>query len=198
MKMFNRSCGNCGARVRTGMSMCDECRDSNGVRRVVRRLVSERELRSRQLIDSDPAPHVSYDWRTLGLEAERLEAERLEAERLEAERLELEAEREAERELIARAKAIQAERKHQADLTWAKRVVADESFGRSTPRRESIPASVRHSVWTRDGGQCVECGSNEKLEFDHIIPFADGGSNTERNLQLLCERCNRRKGKSLG
>jgi 5-methylcytosine-specific restriction endonuclease McrA len=53
-------------------------------------------------------------------------------------------------------------------------------------------------VWQRDQGQCVQCGSREKLEFDHIIPVAEGGSSTERNVQLLCEACNRRKGKSVG
>jgi len=65
-------------------------------------------------------------------------------------------------------------------------------------RRESIPQPVRIEVWQRDGGRCVECESQDKLEFDHIIPLAMGGSNTTRNLQLLCETCNRRKGASLG
>ena len=65
-------------------------------------------------------------------------------------------------------------------------------------RRESIPQVVRVEVWQRDGGRCVECNSQEKLEFDHIIPVAMGGANTSRNLQLLCETCNRRKGASLG
>lgn len=61
-------------------------------------------------------------------------------------------------------------------------------------RREPIPESVRHEVWRRDGGQCVDCGSRERLEFDHIIPLSQGGSNTARNLELRCEACNRRKG----
>jgi hypothetical protein len=63
--------------------------------------------------------------------------------------------------------------------------------------REHIPQSVKHSVWRRDLSRCVQCGSNVRLEFDHIIPVVKGGSSTERNIQLLCEKCNRRKGKTL-
>src|SRR3990167_6521356 len=63
--------------------------------------------------------------------------------------------------------------------------------------REPISESVRLFVWQRDGGQCVKCGSRERLEFDHIIPLAAGGSNTERNIQLLCEACNRSKGSTI-
>lgn len=65
-------------------------------------------------------------------------------------------------------------------------------------RRRTIPQEVRVAVWQRDGGRCVDCDSQDKLEFDHVIPIALGGANTERNLQLLCETCNRRKGASLG
>ncbi len=65
-------------------------------------------------------------------------------------------------------------------------------------KRQPIPKSVKMYTWQRDGGRCVECGSKEKLEYDHIIPLSKGGSNTERNLQLLCERCNRAKGSVIG
>jgi hypothetical protein len=64
----------------------------------------------------------------------------------------------------------------------------------SRPRREAIPRLVQREVWQRDGGRCVECSTREKLCFDHIVPFSRGGSNTIRNLQLLCERCNLSKG----
>ncbi len=64
-------------------------------------------------------------------------------------------------------------------------------------QRERVSESVRLFVWQRDEGTCVKCGAKEKLEFDHIIPVAEGGSNTERNIQLLCESCNRSKGKNL-
>jgi hypothetical protein len=64
--------------------------------------------------------------------------------------------------------------------------------------RQPIPHEVKVAVWQRDNGRCVDCESKEELEFDHIIPLAMGGANTERNLQLLCAICNRRKGATLG
>lgn len=65
-------------------------------------------------------------------------------------------------------------------------------------KRAPIPQDVKMTVWQRDGGRCVACESQQNLEFDHVIPVAMGGSNTARNLQLLCETCNRRKGATLG
>lgn len=59
--------------------------------------------------------------------------------------------------------------------------------------RKPIQDDVKMTVWQRDNGKCIKCGSRENLEFDHIIPFSKGGSNTERNIQLLCESCNREK-----
>lgn len=69
-----------------------------------------------------------------------------------------------------------------------------ERGGTPTERR-TIPRAVRNEVWDRDKGRCCECGSNEALHFDHIVPLSKGGgSNAARNLQLLCERCNLKKG----
>ena len=63
--------------------------------------------------------------------------------------------------------------------------------------RQGIPSEVRREVWRRDGGKCVKCGSRENLEYDHIIPVSKGGSNTARNIELLCEACNRSKNDSI-
>jgi hypothetical protein len=68
------------------------------------------------------------------------------------------------------------------------------SASTSSRGREAIPAQVRREVWRRDQGRCVDCGSRERLEYDHIIPVSRGGSNTVRNIELRCESCNRKKG----
>jgi hypothetical protein len=63
--------------------------------------------------------------------------------------------------------------------------------------RKAIPTGVRREVWNRDGGKCVDCGSRENLEYDHVIPLSKGGSNTARNITLRCEACNRKKAASI-
>ena len=63
--------------------------------------------------------------------------------------------------------------------------------------RPRIPEKVRIEVWRRDGGKCARCGSREKLEYDHIVPISRGGSNTARNIELLCEKCNRSKSNNI-
>ena len=63
--------------------------------------------------------------------------------------------------------------------------------------RMAISSQVRREVWRRDGGACVKCGSRRNLEYDHIIPVSKGGGNTTRNIELLCEACNRSKSASI-
>lgn len=76
----------------------------------------------------------------------------------------------------------------------AKARIKELAVRTSASGREPIPARVRDEVWRRDGGRCVDCASRERLEYDHIIPIAKGGSNTARNIELRCETCNRKKG----
>lgn len=57
-----------------------------------------------------------------------------------------------------------------------------------------IPSHVKKVVWKRDGGRCVICTSKTNLHFDHDLPFSKGGSSfTEKNIRLLCLKCNLRK-----
>jgi len=95
---------------------------------------------------------------------------------------------------------------HEPALGSAQAVRLEAREGESVPSagarvdgfvREAIPERVRHEVWRRDQGRCVDCGSRERLEFDHIIPVSKGGSNTARNIELRCESCNRRKSASV-
>lgn len=58
----------------------------------------------------------------------------------------------------------------------------------SNSNRE-IPQQIKGLVWNRDNGRCNFCDSESNLEYSHIIPLSKGGSNTFRNIQLVCENC---------
>ena len=47
---------------------------------------------------------------------------------------------------------------------------------------------------SKSDGKCVFCGSDEKVQRDHIIPIFRGGKDSIDNIQPLCWACNFRKG----
>lgn len=64
-------------------------------------------------------------------------------------------------------------------------------------RSRKIPQAVKDEVWDRDGGRCVYpalgggvCGARAGLEFDHVRPWARGGSGEVENIRLLCRAHN--------
>jgi len=64
-------------------------------------------------------------------------------------------------------------------------------------RSRYIPRAVRREVYVRDAGCCTytaadgaRCRQTELLEFDHVTPFACGGSHTVGNLRLRCRAHN--------
>ncbi len=61
-------------------------------------------------------------------------------------------------------------------------------------RRRLIPTNIKLEVWKRDAGRCTKCGATDELHFDHILPFAKGGTSLKaENVQLLCARHNLQK-----
>ena len=62
--------------------------------------------------------------------------------------------------------------------------------------RINIPQSVRKYILQRNNYQCQGCGKKQtqtKLNIDHIVALAKGGSNDISNLQVLCRQCNQTK-----
>jgi 5-methylcytosine-specific restriction endonuclease McrA len=66
-------------------------------------------------------------------------------------------------------------------------------FAAKPPKREYIPAPIKHQVILRDKGSCTfvdaqgrRCNSRHRVDVDHIVPIALGGTNELSNLRCLC------------
>lgn len=64
-------------------------------------------------------------------------------------------------------------------------------------RRLKMNGSFTRIEWiqllTITGESCLCCGSNNKIEMDHIKPIFIGGRNDICNIQPLCKTCNMKK-----
>lgn len=70
----------------------------------------------------------------------------------------------------------------------------NDSAPQKVQSRRIIPTHVKLAVWKRDGGRCVICGASDELHFDHVVPYAKGGTSlVPENIQLLCARHNIQK-----
>ena len=57
-----------------------------------------------------------------------------------------------------------------------------------------IPSDIKKRVWKRDKGKCIICGSKINLHFDHDLPYSKGGTSiSEKNVRILCAKCNYKK-----
>jgi hypothetical protein len=81
----------------------------------------------------------------------------------------------------------------------ANRSVATQPAGRTrfevirTGERDPIPQELRYAIAYRDKYRCRWCGSKGQLQLDHVIPWSNGGPDTDTNLRILCKSCNERR-----
>ena len=59
--------------------------------------------------------------------------------------------------------------------------------------QEYDPKYVRRQTLKRDKYKCVKCGSNNRLEADHIKPFSEGGITHLSNMRTLCSKCHKKR-----
>ena len=56
--------------------------------------------------------------------------------------------------------------------------------------------ATKQKIYEKQKGVCVACKEKfeiEEMEADHITPWHEGGTTTDKNCQMLCKECNRRK-----
>lgn len=96
--------------------------------------------------------------------------------------------------ILDRALTVLVDQLERQKFAQARRVRSAVRPGRSDGRH--IPAAVRREVWRRDGGRCAfegpqgRCRETGRLEFHHVVPFADGGPTDVSNLALRCRAHN--------
>ena len=50
-------------------------------------------------------------------------------------------------------------------------------------------ATFRHAMKEQLGETCVNCFSNKDIEYHHIVPLVNGGTNNLSNIVPLCSEC---------
>jgi len=58
------------------------------------------------------------------------------------------------------------------------------------PGPKKVGKNLRETILERDGYKCTRCGSDDKLQVDHILPQSCGGPHISENLRTLCRSCN--------
>lgn len=62
---------------------------------------------------------------------------------------------------------------------------------KSRKRKESNSSAFKRTLVELHGDRCVNCGSDDNIEFHHIVPLAIGGTNNYGNVVPLCWRCHK-------
>lgn len=85
--------------------------------------------------------------------------------------------------------------------TLSRQELIEKSKAGTKPQRQALSPRVYAETLHRFGNRCTSCGRHaselepgERLEIDHILPVAQGGTNDIDNLTIKCSRENRGKG----
>ena len=61
---------------------------------------------------------------------------------------------------------------------------------RKAGARGKVSKESLQKLADRFGQLCLKCGSQDKLQWDHVVPLAKDGMHCITNLQRLCRSCN--------
>jgi len=71
----------------------------------------------------------------------------------------------------------------------------------SKNQRKLMTKDLRLQIMNRDNYTCQSCGKympdEVGLHIDHIVSIKNGGKSVESNLQVLCDKCNLKKGSKM-
>lgn len=80
-----------------------------------------------------------------------------------------------------------------------KKYLLRNTYAGEQPRNLKVTFALKKRLWKRQKARCLWCEKPIdyynlwECEVDHKKPLSDGGTDDERNLQLLHEKCNREK-----
>lgn len=95
------------------------------------------------------------------------------------------------------------EKLRSAQIRWdknnpvKKRIHRENRRAREKSAAGKLSADIAQKLLSIQRGKCAICRVvlKGKYDLDHILPLVLGGKNEDRNMQVLCVTCNRRKGK---
>lgn len=64
-------------------------------------------------------------------------------------------------------------------------------------KKEKAIKFSRHGIYARDKGRCQYCGlkvRKAEMQYEHVIPRAQGGKTCWENIVVACMDCNQKKG----
>ena len=149
------------------------------------------------LVPSMTSCNFKDGFEVLTIDSNKYAINKFEQNRTEIIRKNMEEELNREKQEIAN-KIKERHRKAQLEKIVRQELIDSGELYGDQPKRPPIPRELVDAVYRRDGGRCVNCGSTENLQLDHIIPFSKGGATAIENLQLLCQKCNLEKSNHIG